>query len=189
MSQKLALALSLCLSVVMIIVTIIRASGLLLANGSSVDVIWEVYWQYVEASVAVIMASLTAFRSFFVVRSARVQSPAKDSSYTGRLALVKRMFSPRTWRRTSEEQRGFEVSNEELREVPKDPLPKIPRPVMTGLHTFIRGRGASNPLSMHSRSEPLEGDDGDRLWASDPDQRHQAIRVQHDLSLISERVC
>ena len=48
----------------MIIVTIIRGSGLIIKSRSSVDVVWEAYWQYIEASVAVIMAFLTAFRSF-----------------------------------------------------------------------------------------------------------------------------
>lgn len=192
MTQKLALALSLCLSVVMIIVTIIRASGLLTKSGNSVDVLWEVYWQYVEASVAIIMASLTAFRSFFVVRSSRVQQAHRATSYSTHLALVKRIFTPRTWRKSSAEQQGFELSDGKLHELPKQPLPDIPRPVMTGMHTFIQGREGSNsanPLSMQSYTQPLEEDDNDPLWTSNGGTHHKAITIQHDLSLRSERVC
>ena len=157
MTQKLALAVSLCLSAAMIIFTIIRASGLIVKSGKSVAVVWGVYRLYVEASVAVIMASLTAFRSFFVVRSTHVQQPQKETSESTRLALLRRTFNLLTLRKASGEQQGFEFLNEELHDLRKEPLPKIPRPVMTGMHTFIQGRGASNPLSMHSHSEPLNG--------------------------------
>ena len=69
------------------------------------------------------------------------------------------MFSLRTWRKTSEERRGFELSNEDSHGLSKESLPKIPRAVTTSMRTSVRGQGASNPLSMHSHSQPTGGDD------------------------------
>ena len=64
-NQKLALGGSLCLSICMILIAIIRISGL--RAGNSIDVAWEIFWQFMEACIAVLMVSLTAFRSLFVL--------------------------------------------------------------------------------------------------------------------------
>ena len=56
----------------MIILAIIKASGLKTSVGSFA-LVWEVFWQQIEASVAVLMVSLTAFRSVFVSNSAGVR--------------------------------------------------------------------------------------------------------------------
>ncbi|MCJ1321622.1 hypothetical protein MMC15_006967 [Xylographa vitiligo] len=72
--QKLILGSTLCLSVFMIITCIIQMSGLgvtgsateLGTTGQSFDVVWQVFWTQVEASVAVTVISFTSFRSLFV---------------------------------------------------------------------------------------------------------------------------
>ncbi len=46
-TQKIAVGCSLCLTVVMITLTIIRASGL--RYGNTIDSVWEVYWQIMSA--------------------------------------------------------------------------------------------------------------------------------------------
>jgi hypothetical protein len=66
-SQKFGLAAFLCLSICMIIIAIIRVSGLHYKN--TFDNTWIFMWQQVEACVAVTMLSLTAFRSVFVSSS------------------------------------------------------------------------------------------------------------------------
>lgn len=63
--QKIGLGLTLCLSLVMAIVAIIRISGSRLPTGDA-DIVWVTFWQQQECNVAVIMISLTAFRSFFI---------------------------------------------------------------------------------------------------------------------------
>ncbi|PVH84950.1 hypothetical protein DL98DRAFT_608996 [Cadophora sp. DSE1049] len=70
-SQKIAISSSLCLTIVIIAVTIIRASGI--RHGNSIDSVWETYWQVISAEVGLIMTSATAFRTFFVARSAAQQ--------------------------------------------------------------------------------------------------------------------
>ena len=69
--QKLGLAAFLCLSICMIIIAIIRVSGLYYKD--TFDSTWIFMWQEVEACVAVTMLSLTAFRSIFV--SGKVSVP------------------------------------------------------------------------------------------------------------------
>ncbi|MCJ1383142.1 hypothetical protein MMC17_006255, partial [Xylographa soralifera] len=72
--QKFILGSTLCLSVFMIITCIIQMSGLgvtgtateLGTSGQSFDVVWQVFWTQVEASVAVTVISFTSFRSLFV---------------------------------------------------------------------------------------------------------------------------
>ena len=58
----------------MILIAIIRISGL--RTGNSIDVAWEIFWQFMEACIAVLMVSLTAFRSLFV-------SQDRGSGYPG----------------------------------------------------------------------------------------------------------
>lgn len=70
--QKLGLAVFLCLSVCMIIMAIIRVSGL--HYHGKFDNTWIFMWQQVEACIAVTMLSLTAFRSVFVSGKPGVQN-------------------------------------------------------------------------------------------------------------------
>ena len=71
LSQKIAISSSLCLTIVIIAVTIIRASGI--RQETTIDSVWETYWQVISAEVGLIMTSATAFRTFFVARSAAQQ--------------------------------------------------------------------------------------------------------------------
>ena len=62
--RKFALATILCLSVFMIIIAIVRVAASVLPGGVT-DTAWLFFWQTMEAAVAVITVSLTAFRSLF----------------------------------------------------------------------------------------------------------------------------
>ncbi|CAI6331734.1 unnamed protein product [Periconia digitata] len=62
------LILFLCLSVVMIACSIAMVSGFVTANA---DTTWRTFWQEVEACVAVMMASVTVFKSLLVSRQRR----------------------------------------------------------------------------------------------------------------------
>ncbi|KAI1749829.1 hypothetical protein F4782DRAFT_541992 [Xylaria castorea] len=63
-STKFGLAIFLCISIFMAILAIVRISGFYY-NGLEDD-IWEFFWQETEGGVAVMMASITAFRMLFV---------------------------------------------------------------------------------------------------------------------------
>ncbi|KAK7937724.1 uncharacterized protein PG986_014592 [Apiospora aurea] len=59
--QKVSLGVFLCLNLFMVALAVTRASKI---NGAAgVDVPWEFFWQFMEASVAVLMGSLTVFRT------------------------------------------------------------------------------------------------------------------------------
>ncbi|KAK1148991.1 hypothetical protein N8T08_007666 [Aspergillus melleus] len=64
--QKIILICSLCLTIIMASLSIIRVSGFVYYGMS--DVIWGLYWQFLAAEVGVFLAAAVAFRSFFVAR-------------------------------------------------------------------------------------------------------------------------
>lgn len=142
--QKFALGFSLCLSIIMIITAIVKISGLFASTSSYriADMTWEIFWQFMEACIAVIMVSLTAFRSLFVVHgSGARRSPQK-------LSLRKRVLNSRIARgrkraagNDSEETEGF---------------PEIPRATLTGMRTFIRGERVEGSVMMSERSSYTE---------------------------------
>ena len=104
----------------MIIVASIRMSGLHArgANGvETADLIWELFWQFIEASISVMMVSLIAFRTAFVIKSSRKK---KRQWYAPRNIFSRRRPSPDD---------EFRVGS----------LPTIPSATMTGMRTFIRG--------------------------------------------------
>lgn len=117
--QKLGLALFLCLSLIMVIIAIVRVAGIKLSGGN-VDIVWLAFWMQQECSIAVIMVSSSAFRSFFVTGTANSPSPA---------------CSPESWkrrllrRRPSPDRDDMESANG---------LPQVPRATLTGMQTAIR---------------------------------------------------
>lgn len=71
--QKLALSTSLCLTIILIALSITRASGLVWKG--KMDYVWEFYWIIMSANVGVILASASAFRAFFVAQKNNKTSP------------------------------------------------------------------------------------------------------------------
>ena len=64
--QKLVLACSLGLTIVLVALTITRVAGI--KDNGSVDSVWETYWQSISAELGVFLAAASAFRAFFVSR-------------------------------------------------------------------------------------------------------------------------
>lgn len=62
----------------MIMIAIIRVSGLRIRK-SNIDVQWEVFWQDIEATVAVIMVSITAFRSLMGMKALKAREKRQRS--------------------------------------------------------------------------------------------------------------
>ena len=71
----------------MIIVAIIKASGIR-TSVDSFNLVWELFWQQVEACAAVLMVSFTAFRSIFLSNKQKID---KDN---GRPGIFQRLY---TW--------------------------------------------------------------------------------------------
>ena len=118
--QKIAIGIFLCLSAIMVVVAVIRIVGLHYYGGTGIT--WFALWQQVEASAAVSMISLTAFRSVFVSNSSR---SSKEKQWKASIPnFVKRI-------------KGSSVSSQDLRlhDV------SIPRATMTGMRTVIGSMG------------------------------------------------
>ncbi|KAI0414323.1 hypothetical protein F5X98DRAFT_390042 [Xylaria grammica] len=137
-STKFGLAIFLCLSIFMAILAIVRISGFFYKGLE--DDIWEFFWQQTEGAVAVMMASITAFRTLFVKRKGdgRAEAPEevpRANRFRGFLAHFKALA------REQPEEKPTSTSSA-LK------LPKVPSPILTGLRTFIRRNnrnGASLP--------------------------------------------
>lgn len=125
MSQKLSLGAFLCLSLVMVCLAIIRVSKV--HGVSGIDVIWEFFWQHMEATVAILMGSLTVFRSLFIHKNNSNNSPRDRAEAAG----------PRS--QHSYRIRFLRRRKDFLDLQSRDTLPKVPGATLTGLRTFIRG--------------------------------------------------
>lgn len=168
LQQKLALGFCLCLSIMMMISTIVKLSGIH-APTNNLDITWGIFWQIVEACIAVIMVSLTAFRSLFVAHGAGARSPPQKPS------LRKRLLNSRI---AVGRKRAAGDDSEDA-----EGLPDIPRATMTGIRTFIQGDQADGSVTKSLRS-------GDTVlsWPLEGESMDQTIVVQHDMWQKSEDV-
>ncbi|KAI0972793.1 hypothetical protein F4678DRAFT_52285 [Xylaria arbuscula] len=136
-STKFGLAIFLCLSIIMALLAIVRISGFYYK--SLEDDIWEFFWQQTEGAVAVMMASITAFRTLFVKRKGdgRAEAP-EEVSHSNQFRKFLAHF--KALAREQPEEKPTSTSSV-LR------LPKVPSPILTGLRTFIR-RNNRNAASL-----------------------------------------
>lgn len=128
--EKIILGATLCLSICMIIATLIRFSGI--GVSGSIDITWNIFWMFVEGCIAVIMVSFTVFRSLFT----------KDGfKFPQRKA--KPMWSSREWLRN---RKLWEANKNEI----NDNLPAIPSAALTGMRTITS-------TASHSTRTPVDG--------------------------------
>lgn len=121
LSQKLGLGAFLCLSVTMALIALVRIGGYRIQG--TIDPTWQVFWQYVEACVAIIMGSATAFRTLFVGENSR-KAPKKKLPYSIRQRLMRKSPPKKDWEDTNGRH-----------------LPTVPSAALSGLRTFIHGHG------------------------------------------------
>lgn len=103
----------------MAIIAIVRVSRIHSVAG--IDMVWEFFWQTMEGCIAILMASITAFRTVFASHGTRLRRERRE----------KRWVPSYTWIQRARERKK---SNEQ-----GDQLPSIPRALLTGMRTFIRG--------------------------------------------------
>lgn len=120
--QKIGLLLSLCLSLAMIVVGLVRSSTLPRINTVQ-DVPYEIFLLQLEGSIAVLMASVSVFRSLFASESSRAARKKPNMRWTAREIPWRRE------KRSPHSESALETNG----------LPYIPSATMTGLRTFIRG--------------------------------------------------
>ncbi|MCJ1463581.1 hypothetical protein MMC07_002189 [Pseudocyphellaria aurata] len=119
----------------MVMTAIVRISTLRIGNGK-IDVVWGGFWQIIENCLAVAMVCLSAFRSVFVGTRAQAKQQQNKQWY------VLKNHPQNTRKRKN----WMDIETEEIRA-----LPEIPRPTITGLKTFIRGKPHPEESIMHSQ--------------------------------------
>lgn len=194
-TQKIALSSCLCLTILTIMCTITRISGIHTGRTvSSIDSVWETYWQFVASNLALTMTAATAFRTFFVGRKDGGPQPAKyHDSWTmkGRqllrsaLSFPFTLFSSRPWKsKPSDNSSGSEGNHN----APIELRHSIPHGTMTGIRTFLSGQGrtkADHSPIMHSVGE----EQFDDRWPLSDSRNARGIKVQQDITLGSDDVC
>ncbi|KAH8723974.1 hypothetical protein GQ44DRAFT_709438 [Phaeosphaeriaceae sp. PMI808] len=154
-STKAGLAMFLCLSIVMAIFAIIRVAGFHY-HGKEDDT-WAFFWQHAEGAVAVMMASITAFRTLFV-------KPTDDPDVTTPRSPVDKLVQ-----RISRRFQALARAAPDEKSIPSTPknfkvkLPKLPAPTLTGIRTFIHRNNRTEMSSvsfatLHSDLDPSEAD-------------------------------
>ena len=133
-SQKIGLGAFLCLSTSMILMAITRAAGIRFHG--KFDSTWSFIWQQLETCVAVMMLSLTAFRSVF----AAAKPNANDRRAKAWVPSTRRLLG-------RHKKAGMDDSN------PLDNL-TIPNPTLTG---FTRILGSSPARSSAEYSVTSDG--------------------------------
>ncbi|KAL8860684.1 MAG: hypothetical protein Q9178_003037 [Gyalolechia marmorata] len=154
-TQKIALASTLCLTILTILCTIVRMAGIRTGRViNSIDSVWETYWQFVAAEIALTMTAATAFRTIFVSRGAEGRRVARAAPeldqkgiwYTKSRKFLHSILSTRLWyswrsRKSSgtrDDRHGdWEGTAMGLRQ-------EVPRATMTGMRTFIDRYTASH---------------------------------------------
>lgn len=121
------------LSIFTIIVSIVRIAGARFPNGS-VDSAWVVFWLQLEAAVAVIIVSITSYRSLFVKDKStdnNKKSPRDVRSSTG--------YKRKLWSSREKREEGTKQGVE---------MPTLPDPTLTWMRTVIgRARGYDDRFS------------------------------------------
>ena len=137
--MKLGICVSLCLSVIMIAVVIVRMARVPLADDPQIYLVWSAFWQQQESSIAVIVISVSAFRSFFVASSNH--SPPKN-----RQALGARIVPGHK-----------HVDSIDSSACSNFELPQIPEATLFGMRTFIDTAGSTVDESCRVGNEYRHG--------------------------------
>ncbi|KAL9109425.1 MAG: hypothetical protein Q9227_005932, partial [Pyrenula ochraceoflavens] len=188
-TQKLALCLTLCLSIFLIAITLIRASGF--KHHGVLDNTWEVYWNFVSTEVGLILTSLAAFRVLFVTQAGRHSGWNSASSLrswlSDRIRRVSRSFRPWSWRNSGSTDSNATSQRSLFRDEKGDDFAglggNIPRAQMTGIRTFIDGSGRTKNMSRIMHSRVREEDPWDLTYSS-PIREPGRIKVQHSISIV-----
>lgn len=141
----------------MIIIAIVRISGIS-HKKTAVEIVWELFWLGMEAAIAVIMVSVTAFRSLLGIKAQKAREKRKQSK-----PLV------RYFKKTPQNESDLVQ------------LPSIPGATLTGMRTFIHGNGSWEDLRLMGMAHESERD----LPGADSHQPHK-VKVTHQFPTESE---
>ncbi|KAK8091775.1 hypothetical protein PG997_002136 [Apiospora hydei] len=177
--QKVSLGVFLCLNLFMVALAITRASKI---NGAAgVDVPWEFFWQFMEASVAVLMGSLTVFRTLLSSKS----GSSDDQRHRPGVAVAP---GDRPWPRARpayyvfssagrRKRRAADATDADLEATRNNGgfLPEVPGATMTGLRTFIRRNNRTGDSTGNASAAQWTGVSSQQETVVDPDEGQQLM--------------
>ncbi|KAK4225248.1 hypothetical protein QBC38DRAFT_483440 [Podospora fimiseda] len=142
LTQKIALGFTLCLTIVMVILTVVRIAGL--QYKGKLDSIWETYFILVPAEIGLTLVAATAFRALYISKS-KNRKHSHDTIttfnwYTRAKSSLKHMVG-RVTGKSSNNSNGsaaFEHIDMGNGQFIKQ---EIPRGTITGVQTFIDKNG------------------------------------------------
>ncbi|KAM7193862.1 hypothetical protein V8F33_007548 [Rhypophila sp. PSN 637] len=144
-TQKIALSLTLCLTIVIIAITVARIIGLQWKG--KLDSVWETFFTTIAAETGLTLVAITAFRTLYVAKAKNRRAQRTINTfnwYKIRSAILHPWSSDRTARRGGSENipMGQFITNE------------IPHGTMTGAKSFIQWNGKFSGLdSAETRSD------------------------------------
>ena len=107
------------------VVAIVQISGEISAN-HQIDLQWELFWQQIEASISIIVVSITGFRTLLGRRDQKKRQQSEKRRE--RLQSYRERLLRKALRRNPVD-RNFNTGR----------LPSIPNATLTGIRTFING--------------------------------------------------
>ena len=142
MMTKIGLGVFLCLSVFMLVCSVIRATGIR-NNAGSNDYPWTTFWLYVEGCIAIIMGSITVYRSTLTGSN---ELSDKIRTFFGRLRS----------KRTSDLEN--QATDESQRPRYRLRLFGLPGATLTGLRTMFGVNSTNKSISKGSGLSSLNSD-------------------------------
>lgn len=111
----------------MIVIAIVRVTRF--SHDGGIDVVWQILWQTLESCVALLMISITAFRSIFVSQRNRNQNRKQWAAPS--YPWIQRVRQ----RKASEEDGVGNISQQKQQQ-----LPSIPQATFTKKKEYFQGR-------------------------------------------------
>lgn len=116
---QLSFLIFLCLSIYMIIISIVRVFGFIIKN--TFDLMWVLFWPYAEGAVAITMVSITAFQSLSGIKAMKTREKNDREKYW---FSYRRKLPGRYFKKAIQDECAF------------DQLPSIAGVKLTGMRTF-----------------------------------------------------
>lgn len=163
----------------MIIIAIVRISGLRIES-TILDIVWELFWQQVEAAIAVIMVSITAFRSLLGIKENKTREKTTQRFWT----TFSHQHLPKLQARYSFKKTIATHDESEL-----EPLPIFPGSNLTGMRTFICGENMLNESSREGGETGVrvhKSEEKDLVGGETHNHKPYEIKVTHQFSIESE---
>lgn len=130
------------------------------------DDTWEFFWQQIEGAVAIMMASITAFRTLFVKQTNQAETAPRSPAGSFFHRIYRRFQT--LARAQPDEKPTLSNDNRALLQ-----LPVLPSPIFTGVRTFIRKNNVNqvDETTFTALESVVDGSEADyhaAVWAHTP---------------------